>query len=33
MTANEVLTDGDIADGWVLTCTGYAMGDDVVVEV
>ncbi|QKJ31407.1 ferredoxin--NADP reductase [Mucilaginibacter mali] len=31
MTANEVLTDADLADGWVLTCTGYAMGDDVVV--
>lgn len=32
MTANEVLTDADLADGWILTCTGYAMGDDVVVE-
>jgi ferredoxin-NADP reductase len=33
MTANEVLTDADIAEGWILTCTGYAMGDDVVVEL
>lgn len=33
ITANEVLTDADLADGWVLTCTGYAMGDDVVLKV
>lgn len=32
MTQNEVLTDKDLADGWVLACTGYVMGDDVVVE-
>ncbi|GAB3924449.1 ferredoxin--NADP reductase [Mucilaginibacter myungsuensis] len=32
MTANEVLTDRDITEGLVLTCTGYALGDDVVVE-
>ncbi len=31
MTENEVLTDADMADGWVLTCTGYAMGDDVEI--
>jgi ferredoxin-NADP reductase len=33
MTENEVLTDADLADGWVLTCTGYAMGDDVVIHL
>lgn len=32
MTNNEVLTDADLTEGWVLTCTGYAMGDDVVVS-
>ncbi|MES2274470.1 MAG: ferredoxin--NADP reductase [Bacteroidota bacterium] len=31
MTENEVLTDADLAEGWILTCTGYAMGDDVVI--
>jgi len=33
MTQNEVLTDVDLAEGWVLTCTGYAMDDDVVIVV
>lgn len=33
ITENEVLTDADLAAGWVLTCTGYAMGDDVIVEL
>jgi 2Fe-2S type ferredoxin len=33
MTENEVLTDKDLSDGWILTCTGYAMGDDVVVHL
>jgi len=32
MTENEVLTDADLADGLVLTCTGYALTDDVVIE-
>ncbi|GAB3918612.1 ferredoxin--NADP reductase [Mucilaginibacter boryungensis] len=32
MTVNEVLTDADLADGLVLTCTGYAVTDDVVIE-
>jgi len=31
VTYNEVLTDVDLAAGWVLTCTGYAMGDDVTI--
>jgi hypothetical protein len=27
-----VLTDADLATGWILTCTGHALTDDVVVE-
>ncbi len=33
MTINDVLTDRDIADGWVLTCTGYPESDGVVIEI
>jgi hypothetical protein len=33
MTKNDVLTDADLAAGMVLTCTGHAVGDDVVIEV
>lgn len=32
MTVNDVLTDADIAQGWILTCTGHAVTDDVVIE-
>lgn len=32
MVKNEVLTEADLAEGWVLTCTGHAMTDDVVIE-
>ncbi|MET3978189.1 ferredoxin-NADP reductase [Mucilaginibacter sp. UYP25] len=32
MAKNEVLTDEDIAQGWILTCTGHALTDDVEVE-
>ena len=32
MTINDVLTERDLADGWVLTCTGYPESDDVVIE-
>ncbi|MGY4538646.1 ferredoxin-NADP reductase [Mucilaginibacter sp. UYNi724] len=32
MAKNEVLTDEDIAQGWILTCTGHAVTDDVEVE-
>lgn len=32
MAKNEVLTDEDIAKGWILTCTGHALTDDVEVE-
>lgn len=31
MSINEVLTDGDLSEGWMLTCTAYPEGDDVVV--
>jgi ring-1,2-phenylacetyl-CoA epoxidase subunit PaaE len=33
MTINDVLTERDLADGWVLTCTGYPESDNVVIEV
>lgn len=32
MSVNEVLTDSDLAQGWVLTCTGHPVNDDVVIE-
>jgi ring-1,2-phenylacetyl-CoA epoxidase subunit PaaE len=33
ITENDVLTDADLAEGWVLTCTGYAITDDVVINL
>jgi ring-1,2-phenylacetyl-CoA epoxidase subunit PaaE len=32
MAKNDVLTDADLADGWILTCTGHPISDDVVIE-
>ena len=32
MVKNNVLTDADLAAGWVLPCTGHPVTDDVVVE-
>lgn len=32
MAVNDVLTDDDLAKGWVLTCTGHAVTDDVEIE-
>jgi ferredoxin len=32
MVKNDVLTDADLAAGWILTCTGHAVTDDVVIE-
>ncbi|WP_158825938.1 ferredoxin--NADP reductase [Mucilaginibacter lacusdianchii] len=29
---NEVLTDDEMKQGWVLTCTGYAVSDDVQLD-
>ncbi|TDE18485.1 ferredoxin--NADP reductase [Dyadobacter psychrotolerans] len=33
MSVNEVLTDRDLAEGWILTCSSYVDGDDVTVEI
>ncbi|HEX8021112.1 ferredoxin--NADP reductase [Mucilaginibacter sp.] len=33
MVKNDVLTDADLAQGWILTCTGHPLDDGVVVEV
>ncbi|MCX6214471.1 ferredoxin--NADP reductase [Spirosoma sp.] len=33
MTINDVLTERDLSEGWVLTCTGYPESDGVVIEV
>jgi ferredoxin-NADP reductase len=32
MVKNNVLTDADLAAGWVLTCTGHPVTDDVFIE-
>ncbi len=32
MAVNDVLTDLDLSQGWVLTCTGHPVSDDVVIE-
>jgi ferredoxin-NADP reductase len=32
MTQNNVLTNADLAAGWILTCTGHAVTDNVVIE-
>jgi ferredoxin-NADP reductase len=31
MIKNDVLTDADLAAGWILTCTGHPLTDDVVI--
>ncbi len=33
MTANEVLTDRDLREGWILTCTGYPVSDGVEIRL
>lgn len=33
MTINDVLTERDLADGWVLTCTGYPASEGVIIEL
>lgn len=33
MTINDVLTERDLAEGWILTCTGYPESEGVVIEV
>jgi ferredoxin-NADP reductase len=32
MAKNEVLTEAELAAGWILTCTGHALTDDVVIS-
>lgn len=32
LAENDVLTDDDLAKGWVLTCTGHPVSDDVVIS-
>jgi len=32
MVKNNVLTDVDLAAGWILTCTGHPLSDDVLIE-
>jgi ferredoxin-NADP reductase len=31
MVKNDVLTDADLAAGWILTCTGHPLTDDTVI--
>lgn len=33
MALNEVLTDKEMAQGYLLTCTGYAVSETVIIEV
>ncbi|MFC0517268.1 2Fe-2S iron-sulfur cluster-binding protein [Mucilaginibacter angelicae] len=33
MVKNDVLTETDLAQGWILTCTGHPLDDEVVVEL
>jgi len=32
MPVNDVLTDSDLRHGWILTCTGHPVSDDVEIE-
>ena len=32
MAKNDVLTDADLSEGWILTCTGHPIGDNVIIE-
>lgn len=32
MSVNDVLTDSDLAEGWVLTCTGHPLTNDVEIS-
>ena len=33
MSVNEVLTDRDLQEGWILTCAAYADSEDVSIEI
>lgn len=32
MAENDVLTDDDLAEGWILTCTGHPVSNEVVIS-
>jgi ring-1,2-phenylacetyl-CoA epoxidase subunit PaaE len=32
MAKNDVLTDADLKAGWILTCTGHPLTDDVIIQ-
>lgn len=33
MSINDVLTDNDLKQGWILTCTAYPQGNDVKIDM
>jgi ring-1,2-phenylacetyl-CoA epoxidase subunit PaaE len=33
MSVNEVLTDRDLSEGWILTCSSYIDSDNVTIEI
>ena len=33
MSVNEVLTDKDLKEGWILTCSAYVDSDNVTIEI
>lgn len=33
MSINDVLTDADLEQGWILTCTAYPEDDEVIIEM
>jgi ring-1,2-phenylacetyl-CoA epoxidase subunit PaaE len=33
MTVNDVLTDRDLKEGWILTCTAYPQDENVFIEI
>lgn len=33
MTINDVLTDADLSQGWILTCTAYPQSENVLIEM
>jgi ring-1,2-phenylacetyl-CoA epoxidase subunit PaaE len=33
MTVNDVLTERDLKEGWILTCTAYPQEENVFIEI
>lgn len=33
MSINDVLTNGDLSQGWILTCTAYPQDENVLIEI